>query len=131
MKLTLNELRLTIHEIISEFGGISGGLRSSQRGGKPRFNTGKVEDINREISFVEANDLFPGSVAAWVEIVPELWPEAPIMMDPISIKRATLFFKEGDKLTAAFQDMPQITLATWDSSKQDWVEQDFTETQSF
>jgi hypothetical protein len=131
MQLTLNELRSTIREIISEFGGISGGLRSSQKGGKPRYNTGKVEELNREVSFVEANDLFPGSVEAWVEIVPELWPEAPIHMDPISIKRGTLFFKEGDKLTAAFQDMPQITLATWDPNKQDWVEQDFTETQGF
>jgi hypothetical protein len=131
MKLTLNELKQEIHKIIQEFGGISGGLRSSQRGGKPKHHIGKVEDTNREVSFVEANDLFPGSVEVWVEVVPALWPEAPIHMDPISIKRGTLFFKEGDKLTAAFQDMPQITLATWDSMKQDWIENDFSENQGF
>ena len=123
----INELRNLIRKTISEFGGISGGLRQVRDGGKPKYKIGKVEDPNREVSFVEANDLFPGSVEAWVEIVPELWPEAPMHMDPISIKKGTLFFKEGNVLTAAFQDMPQITLATWDTNKQDWIENDFVE----
>lgn len=128
MKLDITILRKMIKQSLNEFHTPSGGLRRPSRSGsgKTQYHIGKVEDENRELSSFEAEELFPGSVEAWVEIVPELWPEAPIMFDPISIKRGTLFFKEGNKLTAAFQTMPQIQLATWDENKQDWIESDFT-----
>jgi hypothetical protein len=127
MKMSLNELRAIIRDVLlKEFNTPSGGLRKVRQGGRQQFKIGKVEDENRELSSIEANELFPGSVDAWIEIVPELWSDAPIMMDPISIRKGTLFFKEGNKLTAAFQDVPQIQLATWDEAKQDWIENDFT-----
>lgn len=131
MKIKLRELRSMIHNVlINEFGPIRGGLRKTS--GKPRYNTGYVEDVNRELSASEADSLFPGSVEAWCEIVPELWSEAPLAdFDPRTIRLGSVFFKEGNKLTAAFESMPTIKLAEWDSQKQDWIETDFTESQTY
>lgn len=128
MRLTATILRRMIKKTLNEFHSPSGSLRrpASKSSGKTQYHIGKIEDQNKELSSFEAEEIFPGSVEAWVEIVPELWPNAPVMLDPISIKRGTLFFKEGNTLTAAFQSMPQIQLAKWDANKQDWIENDFT-----
>lgn len=127
MKIKINELRQIIQNVLVEFGPISGGLRKVANNGRQQYKIGKVEDPNRELSAFEANDLFPGSVDAWCEIVPEIWPDAPLVdFDPRTIKAGSVFYKEGDKLTAAFQSMPTIKLAEYDPMKEDWIETDFT-----
>lgn len=123
MRITLGELRQIVSEtVLTEFGPIRGGLRSSHSsaGKKPRYNMGKVEDENRELSFSEVESTFPGAVDAWTEIVPVEFPDFPFADDPYVVRRRSVFFKEGDKLTVAAQHMPQITLATWDPAREDW-----------
>lgn len=125
MKIKLQELKQIIHSVLKEFGPISGGLRKAS--GKPRYHIGKIEDQNKELSAFEANELFPGAVDAWVEIVPEIWPEAPFVdFDPRTIKTGSIFYKEGNKLTASFATMPNIKLAEYDPQKEDWIETDFS-----
>jgi hypothetical protein len=121
MKITIAELKKIINESLNELGGPTGSLRKVAPGGRQQYKIGKIEDENRELSFSEAEHLFPGSTVAWAEIVPELYPEFPFH-DPLVIKRRSLFFKIGPKLTVAFADVPQIELATWDQEKQDWIE---------
>lgn len=99
---------------------ITGGLRKTT--GKPQHRIGKIDDENRELSFAEAEMMFPGSTNAWTEVVPELFPEFPFPDQPIAIKRGSSFFKIGDDLRVAFKEMPQIELATWDPSREDWIE---------
>ena len=98
-----------------------GALRTYRGGGKKQFNPGFVQDENREISFSEAEQMFPDSTNAWAEIVPSLFPEFPFD-DPRTIKMKSLFFLIGGKLRVTFDNMPQVELAEWDPDKQDWVE---------
>lgn len=126
MKITVGELRAIIKKgIVNEIGGPRGGLRSSHRGGRQQYKIGKVADENRELSFSEAEMIFPGSTGAWAEIVPSEFPDFPFADDPIVVKRRSVFFDEGGILTVAFADMPQITLATWHPEKGagegDWI----------
>lgn len=115
-------LKTLINELLNELGPIRGGLRR-YRGSenKLQYKIGKVEDENRELSSFEAEQLFPGSTTAWVEIVPSLYPDFPFD-DPFSIKKNSAWFKIGNKLRVAFKDMPQLELAEWDPLKEDWVE---------
>lgn len=113
-----------IREAINE--NIRGGLRRVRDGKKQQFNTGYVEDENKELSFFEAELAFPGSTGAWAEIVPELFPDFPFT-DPSVIKRKSLFFRIGNKLRVSFESVPQLELAEWDSKKEDWVELDVPE----
>jgi hypothetical protein len=123
MKYTVKTLKEAIRDALTELGPIKGGLRTSQKGEKVRqqYKIGKVEDENRELSAFEAEQLFPGSTSAWVEVVPELYPDFPFN-DPFSIKKGTLWFKLGDRLRVTFQDMPQAELAEWDPEREDWFE---------
>jgi hypothetical protein len=125
MKIKLNELRKIIREVLTEFGPIRGGLRKTSNS-RQQYKIGKVEDPNRELTAFEANELFPGSVDIWCEIVPELWPDAPLVdFDPRTIKSGSVFFKEGNGLSAAFATMPELKLAEYDPVKEDWIEIDF------
>jgi hypothetical protein len=121
MKLTVNQLRTLIEQTVVEVGELRGGLRKAGDSKGRKFKIGKVEDENRELSFSEAELLFPESTEAWAEIVPEYFPDFPFATDPLAVKRNSLFFKEGEKLTVACIDFPQITLATWDSRIKDWI----------
>ena len=125
MRVSIKQLRSTIHECINEINGPSGGLRRVRGSGGQQHRLGKIEDENRELSFSEAEMLYPGSTNAWAEIVPEMFPEFPFH-EPSVIKKRSLFFKIGDKLTVAFADQPQIELATWDAVRDDWFENSFT-----
>jgi hypothetical protein len=111
-------LREFVKKTITE---ISGGLRRVRDGGRPQYKIGKVEDDNVELSFSEAEQMFPGATMAWAEIVPELYPDFPFDA-PIAIKKGSSWFRIGDKLRVAFKDMPQIELAEWDPSREDWIE---------
>lgn len=102
---------------------LSGALRPVRDGGKQQYKIGKVEDENRELSSSEAEMLFPGSTNAWAEVVPSLFPDFPFD-DPFVIKKRSLWFKMGDKLQVAFEEMPQVTLATWDPLRDDWIEEE-------
>lgn len=117
MRISVGKLKQLIVEI-------SGSLRRVRGQGGQQHKIGKIEDENRELSFSEAEMLFPGSTNVWAEIVPSLFPDFPFD-DPLVIKRKSNFFKIGDKLTAAFADQPQIELATWDPVKEDWIENEF------
>lgn len=117
--MSMIALRQLIRRIVKE--NFGGSLRAYRGNGKQQFNTGKVEDENREVSFSEAEHLFPDSTNAWAEIVPELFPEFPFD-DPLIIKKRSLFFLIGGKLRVTFDNMPQVELAEWDPVKEDWVE---------
>lgn len=119
MRIKLGELKKLIKETLS------GPLRKV-KGSSQQFKIGKVEDENRELSFSEAEMLYPSSTNAWAEIVPSLFPDFPFE-DPMVIKRKSLFFKEGPVLTVAFEEAPQITLATWDPEREDWIETEYAE----
>lgn len=112
--------------LVSEFGSPSGSLRRVS-GPSRQVKIGKIEEENKEISSFEAEELFPGSTEAWVEIVPELFPDFP-WDDPVAIKKNTLWFKLGNELRVAFDDMPQVELAAWDSNREDWIELDYAAT---
>lgn len=101
------------------FGSPRGALRSAT--GKQQYKIGKVEDENKELSPFEAELGFPGSVSAWTEIVPELFPDFPFH-DPASIKKGSSFFSINGELRVAFKDMPQVELAIWHPDMEDWVE---------
>lgn len=121
MKISIGNLRGLINEELqNEIGGPRAGLRTSRRGGRQQYKVGKIEDENRELSFSEAEDLFPGSTSAWAEIVPFYFKEFPFPDQPLTILKRSVFFKEGDKLTVAFADFPQATMGKWDSKKEDW-----------
>ena len=123
MKTTLATLRKLIKEavIINEFGTPRGKLRRVRGSGGRQHRIGKIEDENRPMSFSEAEMMFPGSTDAWAEIVPYYFPDFPFADDPFVVKKRSQFFKEGDTMTVAAQDMPQITLGTWDPVKNDWI----------
>lgn len=121
MRVSIKQLRETIRECINEINGPSGGLRRVRGTGGRQYKIGRIEDENRELSFSEAEMLYPGSTDAWAEIVPEMFPDFPFH-EPIVIKKRSTFFKIGDKLTVAFSDQPQIELATWDPVREDWFE---------
>ena len=123
MKITVGNLKTLIKEALNEAPGLSGGLRRTKPG-RQQFKIGKVEDENRELSFSEAEMMYPGSTDAWAEIVPSLFPDFPFD-DPNVIKRKSLFFKIGDRLTVSFEEQPQIELATWDPQREDWIENDY------
>lgn len=122
MKITVGKLKQLIKEAVNE---ISGPLRQVRDGGRQQYKIGKVDDDNRELSFAEAEQLFPGSTNAWAEIVPEIFPDYPFD-DPRAIKMHSLFFKIGQDLTVAFEEQPQVELAKWDPVREDWIETDFT-----
>lgn len=125
MQLTVKQLKRLIAEaLVSEFNAPSGSLRRTKSTGGRQFKLGKIEDENRELSFSEAEDLFPGSTDAWTEVVPDLFPDFP-WDDPLVIKRKTLWFKVGNELRVAFDDMPQVELATWHPDRDDWIELDY------
>lgn len=128
MQTTIGKIRGLVRKtlILTEMRGPTGNLRRVRSGGQ-RHKIGKIEDENREVSFAEAEMLFPGSTNAWAEIVPELFPQFPFD-DPFSIKRNSVFFKEGDGLTVAFADHPQFNLATWDPTREDWIENELAGT---
>ncbi len=102
-----------------EIGAPTGKLRPVRGGGGRQHKIGKVEDENRELSPVEAERMFPGSTEAWAEVVPDMYPDFPFD-DPMVIKNRSLWFKIGSELRVAFADMPQVELASWDPSRQDW-----------
>lgn len=120
MAKPIDVLRALIREVIQEVG-LSGGLRKAK--GKPQYKIGKVDDENQELSWIEAEQRFPGSTDAWAEIVPSVYPDFPFT-DPSVIKKRTLWFRIGDRLRVAFSDMPQLELMEWDPSKEDWMELD-------
>lgn len=122
MRITVARLKTLIREALDE---ISGPLRQVRDGGKQQYKVGKVEDENRELSFAEAEQLFPNSTNAWAEIVPELFPDFPFQ-DPRAIKMKSLFFKIGSELTVAFEEQPQLELAKWDPMREDWIENEFS-----
>ena len=126
MRLTIGQLKKLVTEaLISEFGNPSGSLRRV-RGGSPnsrKVKLGKIEEENKELSSFEAEERFPGATDAWAEIVPELFPDFP-WDDAAVIKKKTLWFKLGNELRVAFDDMPQIELASWDPTREDWIELD-------
>jgi hypothetical protein len=97
-----------------------GKLRPVRGGGGRQVKLGKVEDENQELSPVQAENMFPGSTEAWAEVVPDMFPEFPFADDPQVIKARTLWFKIGSQLRVAFADMPQVELATWDPTREDW-----------
>lgn len=119
MRLRVKDLQKVIKEAMSE--NFGGKMRHYRGGGKKQYNPGKVEDENKEVSFSEAEQMFPDSTNAWAEIVPALFPEFPFD-DPKTIKMKSLFFLIGGKLRVTFDNMPQVELAEWDPDKQDWVE---------
>lgn len=123
VKIKLIELKELIKDLLKEAAGPSGALRRVRGAGGQQYKIGKVEDENRELSSFEAEQMFPGSVVAWTEIVPELFPDYPFH-DPFSIKKHSLWFKIGNELRVAFSEMPSIELAQWKPEKDDWVELD-------
>ncbi len=118
MRITVGKLKQLIKESLNELGG---GLRKVKPGGRQQYKIGKVEEENRELSFSEAEQMFPGSTDAWAEIVPALFPDFPFD-DPRVIKQRSLFFKVGPNLAVTFPEMPQVELATWDPAREDWIE---------
>jgi hypothetical protein len=121
MKMMLGDVRRVIAEaMLAEFGTPKGKLRPVRGGGGRQFKIGKVEEENQELSPVQAENMFPGSTEAWAEVVPDMFPEFPFADDPQVIKARTLWFKIGGQLRVAFSDMPQIELATWDPTREDW-----------
>lgn len=123
MKLSIKQLRAIVESVVQEISGPTGKLRKPGANGR-KYKIGKIEDENRELSFSEAELLYPESTEAWAEIVPAYFPDFPFANDPLAVKRNSLFFKEGDKLTVAAAELPQITLATWDAAMKDWILQD-------
>lgn len=121
MKISVKHLRKLIRETLEEFGGPSGGLRRVRGGSGQQHKIGKVEEENKQLSTFEAEELFPGSTDAWTEIVPELFPDFPFD-DPMSIKKHSMWFKIGSQLRVAFEEMPQLELASWDPEREDWIE---------
>jgi hypothetical protein len=117
MRIKLGVLKKLIKETLS------GGLRKVKPG-RQQYKIGKVEDENRELSSSEAEMLFPGSTNAWAEVVPSLFPDF-LFDDPFVIKKKSVWFKEGNELKVAFEEAPQITLASWDPFRDDWIETEF------
>lgn len=118
MQITLRKLKqLILNEI-------SGPLRQVRGSKTQQYKIGKVQDENQELSTSEAESLFPGSTDAWAEIVPALFPDYPFD-DPIAIKKHSVWFRIGQMLTVAFEEQPQIELASWDPIREDWIENDF------
>ena len=119
MKTTLGEVRHLIAEALNEFGSPSGAVRKTKSGGR-QFKIGKVEEENSELSAAHAEMMFPGSTDAWAEVVPDMYPEFPFADDPQVVKSRSLWFKIGTQLRVAFAEMPQVELATWDPTREDW-----------
>lgn len=120
-----NVLRRLIREtILTEFGPIKGKLRKPTSKSR-QFNTGYVESDNRELGLGEVESMFPGAIDAWIEVAPEVYPDAFSRMHPTAIKNSTLWFKIGDQLRVAKHDFPQIELMFWDPNRQDWIEMDY------
>lgn len=129
MRITLNELCSVIRDIIiseAGWGGPRGKLRTSQRMRDSKWSNrqvkiGRVEDENGPISSIDAELMFPGAVDAWVEIVPEYFPEFPFADDPVAIRRGSAWYKIGNELRVGFKDIPDVELAIWNPRQQDWV----------
>ena len=121
MLITINELRSLIKEVISEISSPKGALRRVRGSGGQQYKIGKIEEENRELSSFEAEQAFPGSTSAWVEIVPQIFPEFPFD-DPFAIKKHTLWFKIGSELRTSFDMHPGVELASWDPAIDDWKE---------
>ena len=119
MLTTYGDLRRLINEALNEIGSPTGGMRKARPGGR-QFKIGKIEDENQELSTVQAESQFPGSTEAWAEVVPDMFPEFPFADDPSVIKSRSSWFKIGSELRVAFSDMPQIELARWDQTNEDW-----------
>lgn len=96
-----------------------GSIRKTKPGGR-QFKIGRVEDENHELSTAQVEHMFPGAVDAWVEVVPDMYPDFPFADDPQVIKARSLWFKIGKQLRVAFAEAPQIELATWDPVREDW-----------
>lgn len=122
MKISVKQLRTLIREtVIAEMRGPSGKLRDP--GGKSKSSgrqvkLGKIEDENGELSSAEADLKFPGSVDAWCEVVPDLFPDFP-WTDPIAIRRGSEFYKIGNQLRAGFKSLPGVELAFWEGAGED------------
>lgn len=120
MRVSYATLKSVISEaMLSEFGGK---IRKTKGGGQ-QYKIGKVEDENRELSYNEAEHLFPGSTEAWIDIV-TMGDDFPDLkgMDPTGVKRNTLWFKIGNELRVAMNPYPQIELMRWDAEKQDFFD---------
>lgn len=119
MNTTLGTIRQLVAEVLlHEFNAPRGKLRPSS--GKKQYNPGKVEDQNSELSTIEAERMFPGSTDAWAEVVPDMFPDYPFD-DPEVIKAKSSWFRIGKELRVTFSDTPQIELARWDASMDDWI----------
>jgi hypothetical protein len=138
MKTTVKQLKELIREVMQEgqWGTPTGSIRGSKNPRTPggrQVKAGKIEDTNKKLSTTEVESMFPGAVAAWTEVVPELFPEYPVVQTfktdpnpralPDAIKNSTLWTKIGDTLRVGFKDMPQLDVAKWDPSMEDWVEE--------
>jgi len=123
MKLTLEQLRKEIRNALNEYGAPRGKLRKpgAKSAGKMQFKPGYVEDQNAELTSWAAEKEFPKSVEAWIEIVPEIFPDFPFK-DDFSIKKHTLWFRIGSKLRVAFENDPTREVAEWQSEIEDWKE---------
>lgn len=127
-KIKLGALRTMIRESLKEaFGTIRGGLRTSagaaeKKSSGQQFRIGKaVPDENREIDSIDAEMEFPGSVDAWMEVAPGIFPDMGLNTER-DVRAQTLWFKTDGKLRVAFREAPQLELAEWDPRKADWFE---------
>ena len=122
MKIKLKELRSLIRETLSEVGGPTGSIRNpgSKSSGR-QVKLGKIEDDNKELSAIEVDEQFPGALDAWVEIVPDMYPEFPFS-DAYSIRKNCVYFKIKNELRVAFKDMPSVELMKWVPEADDWFE---------
>lgn len=132
--ITESQLRRLIREaLMSEWGAPSGKLRrpGSRQAGSRQYNPGYVEQPKSgELSVSEVEQYYPGAVDAWVEIVPEFYPDfvpnADVFDDPRDLRAAVLkrssFFAQNDKLSVAHEDMPEFEMAEWDPVREDWME---------
>lgn len=130
MRITLNELRQIIRKELAArlIEARPGGLRTSQKmkdsphSGR-HFKIGKAapEEVG-EIDPIDVELKYPGAMEAWIEIVPELFPEFPFADDPVAIRRGTMWINNKGKLHAAFKENPNLELAEWSPEREDWFD---------
>lgn len=118
MKMLLGEVRRIIADMLVLEYGPKGKIRKAS--GKPQYKIGKVEDENQELSLAQVDSQFPGASDAWAEVVPDMFPEHPFADDPQAILMKTLWFRIGPELRVAFEEMPQLEVASWDPDREDW-----------
>lgn len=121
MRVTVRRLRHIIRESLTEMM-VTGALRKTKdnSGSGRKVRIGKADpDENQQLSVGEAEMQFPGSIDAWAEVVPDMFPDFP-WSDPVSINRGSSYFRIGDRLRVSFKDVPGVELAEWDPVRQDW-----------